>query len=329
MNSKFLIFILVLMLLSCITDRSSAQANNDTVKIALTSLTKLKYDLDSLKTFADSIQKIKQDSLSYKGGDSLIIGINGFGNLQPNLLNNSRGPDGNIALGVSFNRKWNKPWSGLKIGSLYFKININVASSADTLSLFTTVPNSNSLVSTRALGQYLLYPITSTQTADLDLLYYLHKNYYGLISGLNLKVMASNRNFKFSKEEIINAVGIYYRVGVFHDFIPEAVRFEHGISIRAGLSITRRFLRGDIELDNYSDQFELILPDGENNFTGLELNFALNIKDIAIELNLPFKTNTELPGLGGAQFSDLVTFGGGLKLPLDARQKETTNPTDI
>lgn len=298
---------------------ATAQSEGDTTVIIIeNSCDTLLKKLEAKNELIDSLQK---DIDKYQSGDSLIVGINGFGNLQPNLLNNARGPDGNIALGVSFNRRWKDSWSILNVKSLYFKVNLNIASSADTLSLFTDTPTASSFNSTRALGQYLLYPITSAQTADLDFLYYLETNFYGLVSGFNFKIMASNRSFKFSDQEFINALGIYYRVGFFHDFIPEAARFEEGISLRAGISFTRRFLRGDIELDEFADQFEKIIPDGKDNFSGLELNFAINVKDISIELNLPFKTDSEIPGLGGAQFSDLIAFGGGLKLPLNTKTK--------
>lgn len=249
----------------------------------LTLLTTCGYLLYIPISFCQTNFTIKQDALikqviEESTYDSVRIIFVGNGDIQKSLSEGSE-IKANTGVGVIFFRKWDQHSA---IRNIEFDLNINVASTADTV---VGIFENNQLLNLRDFGSYLLIPRNSKQAAVFNFnLYCIPKNTVTeIINGLHFQLIGSNSTWVFD-DFSTNVAGISTRIGLFHDFIPEHIRLVKGYSIATGLNWTWRFMRGDFSSDNNANLREEIVGLRSTSFMGAEFNITFKLNNMRAEV---------------------------------------------
>lgn len=217
---------------------------------------------------------------------------------------------------------------------------INVASTVDTVeSVFKNVI----VEDRRKYGSLVLTPLTSGQSLAINALVFFqdpkidtqrqHK-WNRIIDGVNFSVVASNQVWKInyihthpatgrdsiSAIKANNASTIAWRIGVFHEFIPEDLRRRKGYSIRFGANFIGRTIQGDLGRATFRDLRNEILGTRKKTFYGGELLLALQLRNLRAEAFFPIlkpkNSNESVYGLTGMQFVTTISFAGGFPVDL-------------
>jgi hypothetical protein len=314
----------------------------------------------SLQLLSSSFhKKSKQDTIS-----KVALWFVGAGDIQKSI---SSGTElaANTGLGVILRRQWK---AGERFFSDFdLDFSINVASTVDTISAkykgSEVVP-----MNQRDFGTYILLPMNSGQATRFKLNaytddFFMKKSRYvreskdttgwstwskkshrfmvglnrfsetilnNIISGVSTEFIASNRVWQDSTN-VINATGLAFSVGVFHDFIPNDIRKEEGYSIKFGVSYIHRGIYGDAGFKknaNATKMREKLLGNGTTQFGGVQGNLSLQIKRIEARVLMTYLASKEagqVPGLSQYQFLTSITFSGGFPIKL---QKTSLNDSD-
>ncbi|MEM6844654.1 MAG: hypothetical protein AAF632_20725 [Bacteroidota bacterium] len=274
------------------------------------------------------------ESLPFKGlegvlrakptNDRTYLDFVGSGDIQKSV---SQGDNisANTGLGVIFER-----FRGFEqlIQSFELEGTINIASTSD--SIIAEFDN-NGLANRRDFGAYVLNPVSVNQSL------FLNSNvYFGYpdetifaevarwVSGINIRAITSNNVWSYN-DSIANLGALYFRIGLFHEFIPDNFRVkddetEFGrskYSIFFGLNYSYRGIIGDITADNNKELMQKVLGSTEKNFGGFEANFGFKLNNLRAEFQMPIlvKENS-ISGLTNTQFIFSIKFIGGFPLRL-------------
>ncbi|MDB4539273.1 hypothetical protein N9231_02565 [Saprospiraceae bacterium] len=200
-----------------------------------------------------------------------------------------------------------------------FNLSVNVASSADTI--FSILNEEGEVLNKRDFGSFLLLPKNSPQSATLAGSIYF--NSFGddaltitkFISGFNFEIIGSNSNWKYGDQNI-NMAALSLRAGIFHEFIPDNVRYFDGYSITFGLNYSSRYIMGDLHFDKFQDAKYELLNANRSTFHGLEFSTKFKFRNIIATVSTPFILGGEVPGLTKSQFITSIGFVGGFPLKL-------------
>lgn len=271
----------------------------------------------------------------------------GTGDLQFGLTDRTaanKGIPANTGLGVLF---W-RIWRGGR--ELQLDAKINIASTVDTVFAQTTA--TGVITNNRLFGRYALVPAGSGQATQLNALLYFPRpamrfgEYDSLtypkklgrfVSGMDINAAASNQVWTAMTPAVagaaptmrsVNVSTLAWRLGFFHDFMPQELGRQKGYAIRFGLNVISRSLQGDIGL--HTDPMEAMRRDflGASNttFWGGELLLALRLKNIRAEASLPYifrRNNETIPGMTGGQFITSISFVGGFPLSIGNASNST------
>ena len=152
------------------------------------------------------------------------------------------------------------------------------------------------------------------------------------ISGLECNGAASNQVWAAATQTAgtgqhtarsVDVSTLAWRLGLFHDFMPQTLGRQKGYSIRLGLYAIGRSLQGDIGLrsEAMEKQRLFFLGGTKTSYWGGELALALRLKNIRAEAALPYlfrRSDENIPGLTGAQFVTSISFVGGFPLSISS-----------
>ena len=217
------------------------------------------YSMDSYRSGYENRDSLRRDGLTE-------IYFVGTGDLQFGYTDKSapsKGIAANTGLGVLF---W-RIWRGGR--ELQLDAKINIASTVDTV----FAQQSNGMITnSRVFGRYTLIPAGSGHATQINALYYFprpsvaYKEYEALsgrkktglfISGLEFSGAASNQVWaSFTQApgapsptlRSVNVSTLAWRLGLFHDFMPQELGRQKGYAIRLGTNLIGRSLQGDIGL---------------------------------------------------------------------------------
>jgi len=278
--------------------------------------------------------------------DDVYIDFVGTGDIQK-ALNNGDNFNANTGLGVIFER-----YAGIRKVAQSFELEgtINIASTADTLGGKFSTLNKSRITNSRDFGTYILNPISSKQALYINSnLYfgYPHKDkseeeeddleavakekwtekshfskFSTIVSGINVRVIASNSVWKYSADSIRNISALLFRAGVFHEFVPDNFRLtdEHRskYSITVGCNYSLRRVLGDISAPSNDGIRNRILGTEQRAYQGIEANFGLRLYNLRAEFQMPVLTakGSEVAGLTNTPFIFSVRFVGGFALKI-------------
>jgi hypothetical protein len=143
-----------------------------------------------------------------------------------------------------------------------------------------------------------------------------------VISGANIRIITSNSVWKF-KDTAVHLGVLALRIGVFHEFLPDNIRFNDDgrteYSLFAGIHYTYRGIFGDLANTNNIGVKNQILGTTQKSYKGLEINFGFRLKNIRAEFQMPFLKGKDAPvdGLTDTQFLFSIKFIGGFGLKLN------------
>jgi len=262
-----------------------------------------------------------------KSQDPFQIQILGNGNIQKSFESGEDIP-ANTGVGVSVQKYFieydsiNKefeiePFFGFY--KLELDININIASTADTLNAKLV----NNEVSNKSdFGSSLLTPLNSGEAATIDARLYFKETYCGVLSGVFAKYIGSNRiwnyqdsSLSFAKQASIGLV----RIGAFHDFVTLEQREDY--SIRAGIAFAVNSLKGDLGLSRNESERMAILESTRTLFFGGEFSLVLRLKNVSAGFAYSFfpkclNDQAEIPGFSGSRLITTIGFTGGFNLAI-------------
>jgi hypothetical protein len=268
---------------------------------------------------ADSLSAAAPNSLDSLPFPAISISFVGSGDFQKALIGGTD-VQANSGLGLIFRRLW-EPNQALE--ELEVDISINIAYSADSMSWNLL---QDPLKSRRQIGGYLLSPANASQSASFGLRLYWSKPskkwWSNLLSGIQMQVNTSNRVLDF-EGEAINFSGMAGRVGVFHDFMPSAIRREKGYSITVGAHYAYRGMMGDLaSLDRGLLRYQL-LGTARTHYHGLEITFGFKLQNIRAEVQIPIfpAPNNPLSGLTDSQMITRIGFVGGFPIAIEQHRR--------
>jgi hypothetical protein len=299
----------------------------------------------SMETYFSGYEKETPDE---RNGITEIYFV-GTGDLQIGLTDRpaaNKNIAANTGLGVLFWRVWPNG------RELQLDAKISIASTVDTV--FAETQN-GAITNNRLFGRYALMPIGTGQATQVNALLYFdrtktYSEYNALtnwqkcghfISGIELSGAASNQVWAVPAStttggtavalRAVNVSTLAWRLGAFHDFMPQELGRQKGYAIRLGLNTIGRVLRGDIGLETPAMQTMRtdFLGSKTTNYWGYELLLGLRLKNIRAEAALPhlFQGGGEsVPGLTGAQFVTSISFVGGFPLNIGGANN-TKKPT--
>lgn len=314
--------------------------------ISIVSTKNHQIDFTTNKTLSHSIVKNKKKLppfnmiMSPPTDDKVYIDFVGSGDIQKSI---SEGKDinANTGLGIIFER-----FNGYKkiIQSFELEAVINIATTADSIN--STITN-NIIQNQRDFGTYILNPISAKQAL------FINSNiYFGypsgssvtngfnkvaqVISGINLRFISSNSVWKYS-DSSKNLGALAFRIGLFHEFIPDNYRLsgkgtpDEGrskYSLFFGVYRTYRGIFGDIKSKNNSFFRNKILGSEQTSFKGTEMNFGFRLNNLRAEFQMPLlkEKDKSIEGLTNTQFLFSVRFIGGFSLKLN--KSNTAGPTN-
>ena len=297
-----------------------AQENTST----LDTFSYLKEELDI--TQSEEIDKVRElVSENLRKG---IFNLNfvGDANVQNSLSSGSE-LTANTGIGLVMDRFW------LGNRNLFrqftVSMTINVASTAD--SIMAEVSGNNEVLNQRDFGTYLLIPNSSKQSANLK--GNLYFNDFGeealkvtkFVSGINFDLVGSNSNWVF-KDQNLNLAALALKIGIFHEFIPDKIRFNDGYSIIVGANYSSRYILGDLNFDQFSESKKSLINTDKSSFHGIEFTAKFKFRNIVAQVTLPFLAGDEVPGLTRSQFVTSIGFVGGFPLKLsDTKSNQVGN----
>lgn len=271
-----------------------------------------------------------------KAGNSekTVLSFFGSGDIQKSLNQGSK-PEANTGLGVLFFRQFDGN-SHMKIGfqSIEFDFTVNVASTADTI----VAKSTNSIIANkRDFGSYILNPTNSKQATYFNFMSYFNpnmpdnilqlKDLFQVVDGIQVRFIGSNSVWSVNDTTNINLAGFLFRVGVFHDFIPDNIRKEKDYSITIGANYSYRGILGDIRFDNYKLYREQLLGTGKKRFHGFEANASIRLKNFRAEIQIPVFNGKrdQVAGLTNTQFVTSIRFVGGFPIEVGSKGKNNTS----
>ena len=169
-------------------------------------------------------------------------------------LNSGSDIAANTGIGLSLDRFWLGETNIFR--SFDLNLSINVASTTDTI--FAEVNSLGEVTNQRDFGSYLLTPRSTKQSATLSGSVYFndfaedkHK-LFKYISGFMFEATGSNSNWVLESSNI-NLAALAVKLGIFHEFIPDRIRYHDGYSIILGLSRSWRTVLGDLNFESFKD----------------------------------------------------------------------------
>ncbi len=264
--------------------------------------------------------------------DKVYIDFVGSGDIQKSI---SKGDDisANTGIGVIFER-----YSGVSkfIQSFELEGTLNVASTADSIE---GIFYNNEINNRRDFGTYVLNPISAKQSLYVNsnvyfgypnsenskILTWITKN---LISGVNLRLVSSNNVWSYG-DSVSNLGSLFFRGGIFKEFVPDNYRLgksgsdDEGrskYSIFLGLNYSYRGIFGDITSERNNELRGKFLGSEQKIFRGFELNFGFRLNNLRAEFQMPVlrKENNSIDGLTNTQFLFSIKFVGGFSLKLNS-----------
>lgn len=154
-------------------------------------------------------------------------------------LNSGSDIAANTGIGLSLDRFWFGETNIFR--SFDLNLSINVASTTDTI--FAEVNSLGEVTNQRDFGSYLLTPRSTKQSATLSGSVYFNdfesderdKKIFKYISGFMFEATGSNSNWVLESSNI-NLAALAVKLVIFHEFIPDRIRYHDGYSIILGLS---------------------------------------------------------------------------------------------
>lgn len=263
--------------------------------------------LDAEKEFL--ARKVRNDQITFVG----------TGDIQKSLQKGDKIP-ANTGLGVTYERDF----GNLKIGfsKLDLELSVNIASTVDSI---IGENFGGSFVNRRDFGNSVLLPINSGQAGYFDLNVYFgnkpheeaRKDWFtpGIISGLNLNFIGSNRNW--TRENLNdNVTTLALKFGAFKEFIPFHQQKDY--SIKLGFHLTMNSVLGDAGQQKVSTEY--FLGTSRRTFFGGEFYLGTRLKNIRAEIGLPMVDrggNSHVPGLTGTRVVTRIRFTGGFPISLN------------
>jgi hypothetical protein len=275
-------------------------------------------DIEKL-TLTYSTLLATQDSFSGSFMGNSEIRFVGTGDIQKALSDNSEVP-ANAGFGVTYERDFGDQSVGFS--RIQIEASINVATTVDSLS--ARFDSQNAFLNQTDFGNSLLIPINSGQAAYFNIITYLNWNVYdaskntfipGIISGFNLNLTASNRNWEYNND-IRKMTALSFKLGVFKEFFPFFQR-NPDYSITLGFNGTLNKLLGDAALDR--DLRLDVLGTEQRSFWGMEIVASIRLKNLKGEIAIPFikkKDDITVDGLTGGRLITRIRFTGGFPISL-------------
>lgn len=279
----------------------------------------------------EPIDRTKNSPVDSRYADKDLKEFNFVGGGDLNSIGQSSGnaKAGNISLGLYMLREYPEN-SFLK--DLEIDFALNVASTVDSFNLDNK----------KSLGNYILNPINTSQSARLDFYSMFYPKYYKtgkkkgkekllsvLIDGGFMRFYASNANWSY-KGESVSTTSLQFRAGVFHEFLPDAVARLNNSSVMLGAAYGFRTITGDIRGNN-ERILEEVTGTTKSTYWGLDIVFSVKFNNIRGEFIIPFVKkykDVSLAGLTDTQFYTQIRFIGGFPLQLknsEALEKELKN----
>lgn len=289
------------------------------------------FDSSTLKTLTDTLRSSLEDEINtlsrlrhqdslikaiLKSGDMRAFNFVGGGDLNSVAQNGENAKAGNISLGLYLLREYpENAW----LKDLEIDFALNVASTVDSFNLENQ----------KSLGNYILNPINTRQSARLDFysLFYpkfrkkngRNKERLGsvLIDGAMMRFYASNANWVY-KGESVSTTSLQFRLGIFHEFLPDEIARINNSSVMLGAAYGFRSITGDIRANDEALLKE-ITNTTKSTYWGLDLIFSVKFNNIRGEFVIPFvkkDKNNSILGLTDTQFYTQVRFVGGFPLSL-------------
>jgi hypothetical protein len=268
----------------------------------------------------------------------------GQGNIQQSL-NTGAKVAANTGIGVVYRQNSSKRYGLLH--SIEIDFSINVASTVDTIK---SINNASNVVTNREdFGNSVLLPLNSGQAFAFNFKGYLTErggekgkgNYRrngapralgGVISGFNISLAGSNRNWEFvdvnpdAATTRVKTSLLSFYVGPFFEFITPNKENKYGenASITLGLGYSGRWILGDVRQTTQTEFRNKLLGSEENYFGGPELTLGLRFYNIKAEVHLPFLSNKAgVPGLSGTHLTTFIGFSGGFPIDLNKSSNDT------
>lgn len=201
---------------------------------------------------------------------------------------------------------------------------INLASTSDSLK--ANVNDAGNITNTRDFGNFVMYPIGKKQSMYFNTNVYFGykctmKYIAGIISGLNLRMLTSNNTWTIGNNSINMGV-LSLRAGIFHEFLPDNLRFtDEGrvkYSFFLGANFAYRGIVGDIRSVENEQFRKSILGTNRTDWRGVEFNMGFRLNNIRIEFQMPiFNYGAAVPGLTNTQFLYTIRYVGGFPLKLN------------
>lgn len=240
-------------------------------------------------------------------------------------LNSGSDIAANTGIGLSLDRFWFCETNIFR--SFDLNLSINVASTTDTI--FAEVNSLGEVTNQRDFGSYLLTPRSTKQSATLSGSVYFNdfesderdKKIFKYISGFMFEATGSNSNWVLESSNI-NLAALAVKLGIFHEFIPDRIRYHDGYSIILGLSRSWRTVLGDLNFESFKDTKLKLLNTDRTSFGGYEFTSKFRFKNVVAQVSIPILGGSEVPGLTGSQFITSISFVGGFPLKLNEVKKQ-------
>lgn len=266
--------------------------------------------------------------------NKIYIDFVGTGDIQKSI-SEGQAINANTGLGI-IHERYNSPKSGFQ--SLEFEAFINIFTTADTI--VGELSNSQ-LTNRRNFSTYLLNPVSVKQSVFLNSNYYF--GYPGgfakisrIVSGFNVRFIASNNVWKLNEDTVRNLGGLYFRAGIFHELIPDNYRVDENgrskYSCFFGINYTHRGMYGDLSSNENKEARKRFLGTDVRSFSGLELDFGFRLNNIRAEFQMPMLSGkkVQVQGLTNTQFLFSIKFVGGFSLKLTPKESaETATPQTV
>lgn len=271
-------------------------------------------DIEEVKHLVSNDMRKGKASLNFVGDANI-----------ENSLNSGSDIAANTGIGLSLDRFWFGETNIFR--SFDLNLSINVASTTDTI--FAEVNSLGAVTNQRDFGSYLLTPRSTKQSATLSGSAYFNdfesderdKKIFKYISGFMFEATGSNSNWVLESSNI-NLAALAVKLGIFHEFIPDHIRYHDGYSIILGLSRSWRTVLGDLSFESFKDTKLKLLNTDRTSFSGYEFTSKFRFKNVVAQVSIPILSGSEVPGLTGSQFITSISFVGGFPLKLNEAKKQ-------
>lgn len=304
-----LLFVLFLCVGVCLNAQDGAQTTQDTMpkKCIWRCIIKNSTQYEFPKSFD-------------KDKDTFDISFFGNGDIQKSFEKGEKIP-ANTGIGITATRyfDFNPKRQVLGFYRIDVSASINVASNVDTIAA-EGIGSNNLVKNSSAFGSSILTPLNSGQAVNVEASgYFINSFVWGLFSGLRIKYIGSNRNWKLNDSSVYQVTTNLCRVGLFHDFVP--FKFRDKYSAYLGMSYAYNSLRGDLGGKNSSEIRRQFLNSEKKSFYGYEVSFGFRLRNIRADFSYPIlgdnNDNDIITGLTGGRVITTISFVGGFNLKLD------------